>query len=101
MPNRARGLRARDLVTVVTSLASSYGRTRDDLAGMLGVAERTIDGHISALRRMGARIARFRDPPSYAISASPAEIVALLEAIAAPKTQATSRACEKSTPPTK
>ena len=99
MSNRSRGLRAYDLARVARQL-SREPMPIDSLSAALDINRATLRNYMRSLRRAGAAFAR-DDRGRYSLAMSPGEIVALLEAIAAPKTQATSRPCEKSTHPPK
>lgn len=74
--------------------------TRAELAAALGARQDTLRGYLVALRAAGA-VLGLDDRRRYHLLMPPAEIVALLETIAAPKTHATSQACDKSTDPPK
>lgn len=99
MSNRHRGLRAYDLARVIRQL-SREPLSIDGLAAELEINRATLRNYMRSLRRAGAAFAR-DDRGRYSLAMTPGEIVTLLEAIAAPKTQATSRPCEKSTDPPK
>lgn len=99
MSRRRAGHRARDVARLARALAAGP-MTRAELSAALGARQDTLRGYLVALRAAGA-VLGLDDRRRYHLLMPPAEIVTLLEAIAAPKTQATSRACEKSTDPPK
>ena len=74
--------------------------TSAELSAALGARPDTLRGYLVALRAAGA-VLGLDDRRRYHLLMPPAEIVALLEAIAAPKARAISAACEKSTAPQK
>lgn len=95
MSNRHRGLRAYDLARVARQL-SREPMPIDSLSVALDINRATLRNYLRSLRRAGAAFAR-DDRGRYSLAMTPGEIVALLETITALKTQASPRACEKST----